>query len=133
MARQMFNIVILFGRFQTHLIFFIEIGLPKVVHETKSATFCLNCRLKNSCTSSTVKLTFEVKILVDMKVESTSDIDVVSTSDIDVVSTSDIDVVSTSAIDVVSTSAIDVVSTSSIDVVSTSGIDVVMPSNYWSI
>ena len=59
----MFNIVFLFGNFQRHRIFFVGIGLPTSVNETKPAVFCRNSRLKGSCTSSTVNLKFEVILM----------------------------------------------------------------------
>ena len=43
----MFNIVLSFGHFQTHRIFFVGTGLPTGVNETKSAAFCRNSRLKS--------------------------------------------------------------------------------------
>ena len=57
----MFNIVFSFGHFQIYCIFFVGIGLPAGVNETKSSAFCRNSRLKSSCT--TVNLTFEVILM----------------------------------------------------------------------
>ena len=55
--------LILFGHLKTHRIFFVGIGLPTGINETKLAAFCRNSRLKTSCTPSSVNFTFEVILM----------------------------------------------------------------------